>query len=173
MIVQHRCQQVVCCADRVEITGKMEVDILHWNDLCISAASCTTFDTKDRSQRRLTKRYSYLFAKTFQSVCQTDRGRGLSFSGWSRVDRGHQNQFSILALGLFQKIVVNLCLIISILLQILLVYACRLCNLTDFQWIRCLCNLNICHHYSCTSLFLRFCLFRKFSHSECYLLYLL
>ena len=84
-------------------------------------------DTKDRSQRRLTKRYGYLFAKTFQSVCQTDRGRGLSFSGWSRVDRGHQNQFSILALGLFQKTVVYLCLIISILLQILLVYACCLC----------------------------------------------
>ena len=129
----------------------------------VSAASCTTFDTKDRSQRRLTKRYGYLFAKTFQSVCQTDRGRGLSFSGWSRVDRGHQNQFSILALGLLQKTVVYLCLIISILLQILLVYACCLCNLTDFQWIRCLCNLNICHHYSCTSLFLRFCLFRSVS----------
>ena len=62
MVVDHCCQQVVGCADCVEVTGEMKVDILHGNYLCVSAACCPAFYTKYRSKGWLTKSNHNVFA---------------------------------------------------------------------------------------------------------------
>ena len=49
MVVDHCCQQVVSCTNRMEVTGEMKVDILHRNNLCVSAACCSTFYSEYRS----------------------------------------------------------------------------------------------------------------------------
>ena len=49
VVVDHGCQQVVSCADGMEVTGKVQVNIFHRNYLCVSAAGCSTFYTEDRS----------------------------------------------------------------------------------------------------------------------------
>ena len=49
VVVDHGCQQVVSCADGMEVTGKVQVNIFHRNYLCVSAAGCSTFHTENRS----------------------------------------------------------------------------------------------------------------------------
>ena len=49
MVVDHCCQQVVSCTDCMEVTGEMKIDVLHRNNLCVSAACCSTFYSEYRS----------------------------------------------------------------------------------------------------------------------------
>ena len=100
VVVDHCCQQVVCRADRMEITGEVKVDIFHRNNLCISAACCSAFYSEYRSEGRLTKSYHYFLAKLLHSICQTYGSSGFSFSCGCRVDSGNQDQLAILALCL-------------------------------------------------------------------------
>ena len=123
MVINHRCQQVVCRADRMEVTGEMQVDVFHRNNLCVSAAGCTALNAEYRAKGWLTKRYHNVLSKLLHSVSQTYGGRGLSFSCRSRVDRCYQNQFSVLFICLLQEIVIDLRFVLSVLLQVFLVNA--------------------------------------------------
>ena len=95
MVVDHCCKKVICCADRMEVTGEVQVDILHRNDLCISAACCSALYTEYRSEGRLTECYHNIFTKLLHTICQTYRCGRLSFSCRSRVDRRYENQLSV------------------------------------------------------------------------------
>ena len=72
MVIQHGCAEVVCSANSVEVTGKVKVNVFHRNYLGISAARSATLDTKDRSQRRLSKGQHGRLSQAGQSVCQTN-----------------------------------------------------------------------------------------------------
>ena len=88
MVVEHRRQQVVGGTDRMEVTGKVQIDVFHRNDLGIAAAGSTAFDTEDRSQGRFTQSDDRILADLAKSVRQAD-GRGrLSFAGRCRIDGG-------------------------------------------------------------------------------------
>ena len=101
MVVDHSCQQVVCCADRMEVTGEVKVDVFHRNNLCISAACSAALYTKYRSQGWLTECYHNVFAKLLHTICQTYGCGGLSFSCRSRVDGGNKDQLAVLFVCLF------------------------------------------------------------------------
>ena len=49
MIVQHCCKQIIGRSDRMEISGKMQIQIFHRNNLRISSAGRTAFDPEARS----------------------------------------------------------------------------------------------------------------------------
>ena len=50
MVVQHGTEQVVGRGDGVHVAGKVEVNVLHGNDLRIAAAGGAALDAKDRAQ---------------------------------------------------------------------------------------------------------------------------
>ena len=50
MIVDRCRKQVVGRGDRMEIPGKMQIQVLHGNDLGISAAGCSALYTEARSE---------------------------------------------------------------------------------------------------------------------------
>ena len=50
MIVNRCRKQIVGRGDRMEISGKMQIQILHGNDLGISAAGCSALYTKARPE---------------------------------------------------------------------------------------------------------------------------
>ncbi|CCY96953.1 uncharacterized protein BN514_01331 [Ruminococcus sp. CAG:17] len=143
MVVDHCSKKVVCRTDCMEITGKMKVDILHRNYLCIAAACRTTFDTEYRSKGWLTKSYHNIFSKSLHSICKTYRCSCFSFPGRCRVDSCHKNQFAVFFVCFFQEIIVDLCFVFTILLQIFVINTCFLCNLGN--WLHCalLCNLDV------------------------------
>ena len=100
MVVDHCCKQVVCCADRMEVTGEVKVDILHRHNLCVSAACSSALYTEDRSKGRLTKCYHCLLAKLLHTVRKAYGRRSLSFSCRSRIDCRYKDQLTILFIGL-------------------------------------------------------------------------
>ena len=149
MVVDHCCKQVVCCTDRMEVTGEVKVDILHRHNLCISAACCSALYTKYRSEGRLTKCYHYILAKLLHTICKTYGRCGLSFSGRCRIDCGNKDQFSVFFIRFFQKVIINFCFIITVLLQIFGINSCFLRNLCDRKHLRFLCNFNVCFESHC------------------------
>ncbi len=50
VIVKHGGEQVVGRADGVNITGEMQVDVFHRDDLCVTTAGCTALDTEYRTE---------------------------------------------------------------------------------------------------------------------------
>ena len=53
VVVHHRRQQVVGDADSMKVTGEMQVDVFHRQDLRVTAASSAAFHAKARAQTRL------------------------------------------------------------------------------------------------------------------------
>ena len=47
VVIQHCGKQVICRTDCVKIARKVKVDILHRNDLCISAARGAALDAEN------------------------------------------------------------------------------------------------------------------------------
>ena len=85
----------------MEVTGEVQVYILHGYNLCVAAAGCSALYAEDRSQGRLTKSYHNLLAKLLKSVRKAYRSRSLSLAGRGGVDSGYKNQLSIRLIRLF------------------------------------------------------------------------
>ena len=96
MVVNEGRQKVVCRRHGVQVAGKVQVDVFHRNDLCITAAGRAALDTEYRSERGLTKGNNRVLADFVQSHGQTDGAGGFSFACRCRRDGGNQNQFAIL-----------------------------------------------------------------------------
>ena len=47
-------EEVVGRGDGVDVAGEVEVELVHWDHLTVTAASGAAFDTERRSLRRLT-----------------------------------------------------------------------------------------------------------------------
>ena len=123
VVIQHSGQQVVGSADCMEVTGEVQVDVLHGDNLSVAAAGSTALNAKHRAQGGLTQGNDDILADLLQAVSQTNIGSGLAFAGGSGVDGGNQNQLAVgLVSHVLQDVVVNLCLVLTVLLQILLVH---------------------------------------------------
>ena len=143
MVVDHCCKKVVCCADSMEVTCKVKVDVFHRNNLRISAACCAAFYTEYRSERWLTKRNHNVFAKLLHTVCKTYSCRCFSFACRCRVDSCNKDQLAVLFVCFFQKIVVDFCFVLAVLLQILLVDACFFSNFSNWFHFAFLCDFDV------------------------------
>ena len=72
VVVDGRCQKVVSRRNGVHVTGEMEVDVFHGQDLGITAAGSAAFDAKDRAERRFAQGDDGLMAHVIQGLCQAD-----------------------------------------------------------------------------------------------------
>ena len=131
MVVQHSGQKIVRSSDSVEIAGKVKVNVLHRHYLGITAACSAALHAEYRSQRRLSEGHNYIFPQLLHSICQAYGSRSLSLPSRSRSNGCHKNQLSIGAAVLVQQVIVYLCLVLSILFQILFVNTQRGCYLCD------------------------------------------
>ena len=95
MVVQHCCQQHMCGGDSMEVTGKVQVDVLHRHNLRIAAACSAALNAHAWAEGRLAQSYDNLFAELSQALCQTYGSSGLAFACRSRGDSGNQNQLAV------------------------------------------------------------------------------
>ncbi len=118
MVIQQSGQKIVGRGNRMKISRKVKIQLLHGYHLCISAACCPALDAKTGSQRRLPQGNDCLFSKPAESLPQAYACRRLPFSCRSRIDRRHQNQLSVrFFLNLFQIFIGNLRLIPAVQFQ--------------------------------------------------------
>ena len=94
VVVQHGCEQIVRGGYRMDVSGKMQVDIFHRDYLAVSSSGRTSFDAEAGSEGRLAQTDHGLFTYSIQGLSQTDRVGGFAFSrrGWG--DGSHQYQFA-------------------------------------------------------------------------------
>ena len=95
MIVQKGAEQVVGGGDGVHVAGEVEVDVLHRDDLGVSAARRAALDAEHRPEGRLPQGDHRFFPDFRHGLPQTDGGGGFSFAGGGGIDGGDQNQFAV------------------------------------------------------------------------------
>ena len=95
MVVEHGSQQVIGGANSMEVAGKVQVDILHGDDLSPAAAGGAALYAKDGTERRLTQGHSALDAATAQTIGQTDSRGGLALAGGRGIDSGHEDELGL------------------------------------------------------------------------------
>ena len=98
VVIHHSGQEIVRRADGVEVSGKVEVYLLHGHDLRHSAAGCPALEPKHRPQRRLPQGQHRLGPQPVHGVRQADAGGGLALTGLGGVDSRDQDQLAPLLL---------------------------------------------------------------------------
>ena len=88
MVIHHGSQEIIGRADGVEIPGEMKVDVLHGDDLGISAPGGAPLQAEHRPEGRLPQGQHRLLPHPVQGIRQADAGGGLALSGLGGVDGG-------------------------------------------------------------------------------------
>ena len=96
MGVDHRREQVVRGADRVDVPGEVEVDPLHRDDLGAPASRAASLDPEDGAERGLAQAEQRALADPAEGLDERDRGGGLPLAG---PGRGHRRDRDHLAVG--------------------------------------------------------------------------
>jgi hypothetical protein len=97
--VEHRCEQVVRGADRVDVAGEVEVEVLHRHDLGHAAAGGAALDPEDRPERRLAQARDRTLADVAEPLGEADERRRLALAGLRRRHAGHADQLAVRLAG--------------------------------------------------------------------------
>ena len=147
VIVNHCCQQVVGSGNSMEITGKMQVDILHRHHLGIAATCGTALQAEAWPQGWLTECHSHLLALLVQGISQAYAGGSLALAGRRRIDSRYKNQLTILVIFyLVPGIQGNLGLVLAVHFQIVLANVEFGSNLANVLHLSFLGDFNISFH---------------------------
>ena len=131
----------------MEITREVQVDVVHWNDLCTAAACGAALHTKARAERRLAQAEQGVLVQTAQRIGEADGGRGLAFTRRRRVDRRHQDELAILLLfQAGQVVAADLCLVVAEGDEVLCANSQTLTDLSDRQFLRTPRNRDVAGH---------------------------
>ena len=103
MVVEHGCQQVIGGTNSMEVAGKVQVDVLHGDDLRPAATGGTALHAKHGTERRLAQGHGALNAATAQAIGQTDGRGGLTLARRRGVDSGHEDELGLVISRLVEQ----------------------------------------------------------------------
>jgi hypothetical protein len=92
--VEHRGQEVVGGADRVDVAREVEVEVLHRHDLGHAAAGGAALDAEDGAERGLAQAGGRALADVAHALREPDQRRGLALA---RLRRRHPRDADQLA----------------------------------------------------------------------------
>ena len=144
-VVDHGGQQVVGGADGVQVTGEVEVDVLHGHHLGIAAAGRAALDAEHGAKAGLTQAEHGLFAQSVHGIGQAHAGGGLALACRGGADGRDQDHLALLGC-LVNEAVVDLGLVSAIGDHILIGKAQRGSDLGDGLHFGFLCDLDIRLH---------------------------
>ena len=145
MIVKHGGKQVRRRTDGVHIAREVEVDILHGDDLRISAACGAALHAEHGAQRGLTQGDNHVLADTAHAVRKSDGGRRLALPCRSGRNGGDKDEFPLLARAVHDG-KIDFCLVLSVVLDVVLRKPRLFGNLQNWFKLGTLCNFNIAFH---------------------------
>ena len=146
VVVEHSGQQVVGGTDGMEVTGKVQVNVLHGDDLGPTAAGGTALHAKHGTERRLAQGHGALNAATTQAVGQADGRGGLALARGRGVDSGHEDKLCLVISWLVEQGIVDLCLVKAVRNQMLNVDAGVLGHLGNRQRRNRTCDFDVSRH---------------------------
>ena len=142
MVVEHRGEEVVRRADGVEVACEVEVDVLHGDDLGVSAAGGASLDAEDGTEARLAQREDDALPEAMEGVGETHGGRGLALASRRGVDGRHEDELALLRTVL-EGMDVDLGLGVAVGLEHVLREPDLLCDLRDGKHLSFLCDLDV------------------------------
>src|SRR5688500_19834524 len=92
MIVDHRRQQSVRARDRVKVSGEVEVDVVHRNDLGVPPAGCAALYAEDGTEAWLPHAHHGVDSETPERLRDAHRDGALPFSRGGWVDPRHEHE---------------------------------------------------------------------------------
>ena len=92
VVVDEGREQVVRERDGAEVTGEVQVDVLHRDDLRVAAAGGPALHPEDRAERWLAQADHRVLADGTQAVAEAHARRGLALARGSRADRGDEDE---------------------------------------------------------------------------------
>ena len=95
MRLEHRREEVVRRADRVDVAGEVEVEVLHRHDLGVAAAGGAALDPEHRAERGLTQAEHRPLADLAEALRERDGGRRLALAGLRRRDRRDADELRV------------------------------------------------------------------------------
>ena len=95
-------------SNRMEVSRKVEVDLLHREHLCISSARCSSLHTEARTERRFAQSDNRLLSDFIQSQSETDRYGSFADTRLCRCDGSYQNEVTFLHFLLIDQLFGNL-----------------------------------------------------------------
>jgi hypothetical protein len=93
--VDHRREEVVGRADGVDVTGEVQVEVLHRDDLGQPAAGGAALDPEHRAQRRLAQAQHRTAADVPEALRQADGGGRLALARLRRRHPRHADQLAV------------------------------------------------------------------------------
>ena len=98
VVVEQRRDHVVRRGDGVEVAGEVEIDLLHGQDLGVSAAGCAAFHAETGAERGFAQGNDRFAADAVQPEGESDRDGGLADAGAGGRDRGDEDEAAIVRL---------------------------------------------------------------------------
>ena len=147
VIIDQRCQQIVCQRNGAEVASEVQVDVLHRHHLRIAAACGTAFHAKYRTQRGFTQTDNGFPANVVQCIAQAHGGGGLALAGGRWANRSHEHQFAVRFV--FQSIDIvqrHFCLVMAVGLKMIHGNAELLGHFVDSKHVGVLCNFDVGRH---------------------------
>ena len=92
MVVEQCRNHVVSRGNGVEIAREVEVDVLHWEDLCVSASCCATLHAETRAEGRFAKDRDRLLPDFVQTERETDGDGSLTDARLGGRDGGNEDE---------------------------------------------------------------------------------
>ena len=89
VIIQERGGEIMRRANRVDVTGEVQVELFHRDDLAVAAASGATLDAEDRAETRLADRHRCLLSNHVEPLRKADCCGGLPFAERRWRNRRH------------------------------------------------------------------------------------
>ena len=92
MVVEQRGNHVVSRRNGMKISREMQIDILHGQDLCVSASRCTTLHAETRAERWFAKDRNRLLSDFVQTEGETDGDGCLTDARLGGRDGGNEDE---------------------------------------------------------------------------------
>ena len=94
----------------MDVTGEMQVDVLHGHDLCIAAAGRAALNAKTRDPERVTQAEHRLLPRAFMASARPTLVVVLPLTGGRGADGGDENQLAPSGLSLLASLWLSLAL---------------------------------------------------------------
>lgn len=99
VVIDDGGERIRCRGNGVEVTGEVQVDILHRHNLGVTAARSAALDAHYRALGGLAEGHDGLLSNLVQGIGQADKHRGFSLAGRCWGDSCHQHELAALVFG--------------------------------------------------------------------------
>ena len=131
VVVQEGSNHVVGLCNGMEIASEMEINLIHRQNLGVTATCSTTLHAEARTQRWFAKSHYSLLANLLHTQGETHGYGGLAITSLGRTDSGNEDEMMVLKLVSVNSVRSNLSDVTAVVFHLVFVNSKFCCYLID------------------------------------------